>query len=144
MNQSTPDEVERFLEQYGWTYRPHGRGVWMSGWASDLRSYPLKIIWDESFVELAIQPFYKLDFDWEAYPDISTWLLELSDNYKMIKVSIDQVGDLVLSLVMINHNLDYIRFSTGLGILGYYADIIYDEISEALDQSAFESKIPIS
>ena len=144
MIQSTPSEVERFLGEYGWEFRRHGRGIWLSGWSSEQRSFPLRVTWEDSFVEFMVQPLYKIDFDWEAYPEITAWLLEVGHRYKLIKIAIDEAGDLVMSMSLINHKLDYTAFSTSLGVIGYYADKVYEEISEAFDQLSSVFKIPIS
>tara|TARA_B100001094_G_C18147003_1_gene781378 strand:- start:29 stop:463 length:435 start_codon:yes stop_codon:yes gene_type:complete len=143
MIQSTPGDVEDYLAAYGWNFRRHGRGVWISGWSSDERSFPLRVTWSESFIDLMVQPLYKLEFDWEAYPEVATWLLELGHQYSMIKITIDEIGDLVMSLSLVNHNLDAISFSTSLGIIGHYADRVYGEIADALDQLSSDFEIPI-
>lgn len=134
MNQCTSDVLEKYLKTYGWSFRTNGQGVWMTGWASEKRSYPLRIILDESFITLNVQPLLKLDVDLEAYPELAVTLLEVNQHCHLVKIAIDEVGDIVLSLSLVSEFFSYELFSTSIGLLGYYSDYLYDEITSFFDR----------
>ncbi len=133
MNQSTSAEVEGYLEQYGWSYRKNGKGVYLSGWVSDKRAYPLRVIVEDNFTTLAVQPFVKTEVDILAFPEVSAHLLELNYHSYMVKVSIDDSGDVALSITLLNEAIDFDQFSSCISILGHYADQVYEEIELAFN-----------
>lgn len=133
MNQCSSAAVESFLNQYGWKYTQSAKGVFQTGWSSDFRSYPLRILIDEAFLTLQVQPFFRTDVDLSAFPDVTTYLLEMNYHSLMVKVSIDEVGDLVLSVSILIQTLDFDNFSSALGILAHYSDQVFDEINHLLN-----------
>lgn len=133
MNQLSTNAVETFLTRYGWKFTKSTRDVILTGWTSDLRSYPLRIIVDEAFLTLQVQPFLKMEIDLSAFPEVATQLLELNYHSLLVKVSVDDIGDIVLSTSLLREDLSFEDFSAVLGVLAHYADQIFDEMDQILE-----------
>lgn len=132
MNQCTPEILEEFLADYGWNYYKVTKGIWTTGFATDIQTFPLKIILDDNFVTFSVQPLLKLDFDIIAFPEISAHILELNFHSHVVKLCIDDVGDIVLTYALLNQVFDFEQFSTALGVLGHYTVQFHKELDDLL------------
>ena len=130
--------LESYLKDYGWNFRSEGTGEWVTGWQGGERSYPLRISVLESWIIFQIQPFLKITTDWECWPEITHYLLRLNSNCHMVKIHIDENEQISLVLEVFSKNFEYSDFSDALGILGYYADYLYDEILDFMDKIGFQ------
>ena len=124
----TSDDVVSFLERYGWTFHASSPKRWVSGWQSDKRSYPLSIELSDTWVSFSVTPFMKLDIDWDSWPDIMRFLLELNHDSQMVSLGIDQDQQLVLQTQLLTESLTYEAFADTISLIGYYAESIYDAI----------------
>jgi hypothetical protein len=59
-----------------------------------------------------------------------------------VQVSLSESGDLCLCYDVFQENLDFDGFSSALGVLGYYCDILTKEIAELIDFHGVESHRP--
>ena len=78
MVQITEDKLESFLSNYGWAFKKVKDGVWRSGWQGAGRSYPLKISLCDTWLSFEIDPLVTMDIEWDSWPEISSFLLELN------------------------------------------------------------------
>ncbi len=138
MNRCSSEMLECYLRDYGWSFRSNGPQSWLTGWQGQDRSYPLTVHLNDTWLVLNVNPFLKLNIDWESWPEISRYLLELNADCHMVKIVINQNGDIGLVLELLASNLAYSDFSDALGVLGYYADYLYDEILSQFDRIGFQ------
>lgn len=124
----TSDDVVSFLERYGWTFHALGPNRWVSGWQSDKRSYPLSIELSATWVSFEVTPFMKLDIDWDSWPDIMRFLLELNHDSQMVSLGLDKDHQLVLQTQLLTESLTYEAFADTISLIGFYAESIYDAI----------------
>ena len=137
MIQKIRQELESYLCRYGWQYRIGSDDEVQTGWQGENRSYPLRIIVGSTWISFRVQPFLGLDIDWESWPEIATQVLEINDGTNMARLSIDEEGRLVLGMEIFTDDLNFTRLSNVLGIIGYYSDLIYEDILSVLDQAGF-------
>ena len=129
--------LDSFLEQYDWISKRDREDRWLTGWEGEDRSYPLAIQLSDTWISFQVSPFLKLGLDWESWPEISHFLLELNHLSHMAKLSIDSQGDIHLSLEVFTSSIDYDKFCDTLGVLAYYADFFYNEILNKMDHVGF-------
>ncbi len=94
MNALSNQVIEGFLRQYGWTFHADGQSCWVTGWQSESRAYPLIITLNDTFVSMVVAPLMKLGMDWDSWPEIMRFILELNNDARMVKLGIDEFGDL--------------------------------------------------
>lgn len=135
MKQCAPPLLEKYLHDYGWSFNRAGAGVWYSGFRTERRSYPVRLVLDSSFLSLVVQPLVKMELDLEAFPEVAGYLLELNFQSYMARLGVDEIGDVVLSIDLINGAFGFDEFMTAMGVLGHYADHMYNEITQYLAQN---------
>ena len=129
MIQCSSSSLEGFLIDYGWSFKKVSRGVWRTGFTTEKRSYPVRILLDNHFLTLSVQPLLKIDIDLEAFPEAAAYLLELNHEASMVRLGVDEVGDITMSLNLINGSFSKDDFHLSLGLIGHYADTFYAEIA---------------
>ena len=133
MERCTGSILEDFLNSYGWTYRALGNDEWRTGFQGQEQSYPLHIRLLDSWISFQITPYLGLEIDWDSWPEIARWLLELNGSSSLVRLSLSESGAIELGMEVLNTGFSYESFSTSMGILGFYADFFYDEILSRLD-----------
>src|SRR5690606_7967438 len=114
--------IESFLKQYGWSFHGTGQGRWVTGWQGEQQSFPLVIELTDTWLSLTVAPLMKLGVDWNNWPEVMRFLLELNYDCKFVKVGIDEFGDISLSMQIFVGGLNYDQFSDALGVVGHYAE----------------------
>ena len=129
------EQLCSYIESYGWSFFPEGEQRWVSGWQTEKRAYPLTIDLTETWLSMSVTPMIKLDIDWSLWPDLVQHILELNDQIQLVKLSLDRDGSLTLSCQLLTVDLSYDSFCESLGILGYYAEDLYDRLFDKIFQS---------
>ncbi len=124
----TPATLESYIEAYGWAFHKLGEACWLSGWQGEQRSYPLTISMTESWVLLEVRPFVALPEDERLCAQLTKYLLQLNHMSHMVKLAMDDESGIILSIQLFACHLPYEAFADALGVLGYYAELLYDEI----------------
>ncbi len=140
MSSLSSEVIEGFLRRYGWTYHADGHSCWVTGWQTEVRAYPLIIVLNDTFVSMTVAPLMKLGMDWDSWPELMRFILELNHDSRMVKVGIDEFGELTLSFYVFASRLTYTEFADALGVIGHYAERIYDEMHRQLDAIGFQWK----
>lgn len=121
----SPDLVESMLLQYGWSFRTstwHENHTWLTGFSSESRTYPLKIQLFDTFIRFEVQPLIDWSVDWEEWPKLMLEVLNLNNESRMVKLSIDEHGTLLLSAEMLSAEFSFTAFETVVGIIAYYTE----------------------
>ena len=134
MSRMTPELLESYLADYGWAFRTISPGHWVTGWQGQDRSYPLVVTLSDTWLSFLVKPFLRLEVDWENCPELSQFLLELNNTCHMVKLVIDDRGDVCLGLEVFANHIVFGNFADSLGVLGYYCDFLYDQIHGQIDQ----------
>ena len=129
--------LQDYLNRYGWDYVKKSDTLIATGWQGEHRSFPLSIEITDTWVSFIVQPFLNLSIDWESWPEIALLLLEMNERTSMAKFSKNCDGCIVLSLDVFAENLSFQIFSDVIGLVGYYAEILYDELLTNLDAVGF-------
>src|SRR5690348_13734872 len=92
------ETLEEYLKTYGWEYHPGQGSAFVTGWQGEKRAYPMKIILAETWILMQVKPLMRLGIDWDSWPELSRYLLELNNDCQLIKLVIDEFGELTLAL----------------------------------------------
>lgn len=128
MSRLTPATLETYIEAYGWTCHKLGEACWLTGWQGEQRSYPLTISLTESWVLMEVRPYVPLPSEGQTCADLTKYLLQLNHMSHMVKLALDENQGIVLSIQLFASHLPYEEFADALGVLGYYAELLYDDI----------------
>ena len=134
MSRMTPELLESYLADYGWAFRKISRGHWVTGWQGRDRAYPLVLSLSDTWLSFQVKPFLRLAVDWENWPELSQFLLEMNHSCHMVKLVVDDRGDVGLSLEIFANNMVFPNFADALGVLGYYCDYLYEQILGQMDR----------
>lgn len=137
MAHEVSQRVETYLRDYGWAFRRTTDSQWQTGFQGRERHFPLRITACDSWVSLYAHPFLKLRIDWEAWPEIARFALELNHACPLVKLVINDQGHIGMTLEILASQFDFEQFSDAVGIMGYYADYLYDEFLTYFDQIGF-------
>ena len=141
MNPQTSSFIEDSLHRYGWSFTKIAKGIFITGWASECRDYPLRIIVDETIVTFQVQPLAIVDQSLLESPEILSYFLELNYHYHLAKLAIDEVGDLCLSISTLCSNIDFDQFSNCLGILAFYAEELFMDLERLANPKVLSQSI---
>ncbi len=124
----TPETIEQYFEQYGWTYDRLNETDFRTGFRGDVSSFRIMVRLAGDWVYFAINPFVVAPQDAECERKVYRRLLQLNQEMNMAKFTIDDYGDVVLTVELPSENLDYSEFADALGALSYYADENYAQV----------------
>jgi hypothetical protein len=142
MGRLTPEKVEQYLETYGWSFHAESDLKWVTGWQGEQRSYPLTISLTETWILLQVKPLLRADVEWENWGEVLRHMLELNNDCHMVRLSLDEYGDIILSMQLFSTLMPYDEFSDALGVLGHYAEILYEDLAARLSELGHHSSIP--
>ncbi len=144
MVQQVSGQLESYLRDYGWSFRKMDDNHWVTGFQGKDRSYPLRLLVSDTWITFQIHPFLKLNVDWECWPELAKFLLELNHSSQMVKLVLNEKGHIGLTLEALASGLNYEAFSDCLGILGYYADYLFDEVLTFMDHIGFNYSLSMN
>ena len=143
MDSAVSQTIESYLDHYGWAFRPVKQGQWLTGWQGAQHYFPLGVTVCDSWVTLTVKPFVAWHEGWNRTRDVAAYLLKLNHHCPMVKLALDETGDICLSISLLLVNLGYQDFSNAIGILGYYADSLYGEIQDRILLLEGRDSIPL-
>ena len=123
-----PETIETYFEQYGWSYERTGESDFRTGFRGDKSLFRIMVRLTENWVYFSISPFVVAPQDAACEHRLYRHLLRLNQEINMAKFTIDEDGDVILTVELPAENLDYNEFSDALGALSYYADDNYKRI----------------
>jgi hypothetical protein len=137
MSTTAPDQLEEFLTEYGWKFRRIAPTRWKTGWCEGDRFWALSIEREEHWITFTVSPLLHLAIDWFAASDIARHILELNNSAQIVKLALDEHGDLLLRCQILGTTLDWESFNHVLGILGYYAESLSADITRRVREGGF-------
>ena len=137
----TPETIQEYFEQYGWSYDHPEEDRFLTGFKSDvIDSFSIYVTVTPNWIYFAIAPFVQAPQHPECERKLYRHLLRLCQEINLAKFSVDSDGDIVLAVELPLEDLNYSEFSDALGALSFYADETYSEIEAlATDPTAVSS-----
>ncbi len=127
----TFDEVRACLEQGGWPVEVVSAGTMRSRFRGKTRVFHVFVRIEEEFVVFAVIPYARLPEDEAASDALVVRLLRLNREMNMAKFSLDEEGDIVLSVEHRLEDLDPSEVRDAVDQLSFYADKFASEIEVA-------------
>ena len=127
----TAEHVESLLKKDGW---PCERGkdahTWRSAFTGDRSSFKFYVRLTDNWIFFSIVPFVTTPKGEREALALYRHLLKLNRDMNMAKFSLDQDGDVILSVELPTENLDDSEFKDALDALSFYADRHYLDVSK--------------
>lgn len=124
----TAETIAGYFEQYGWSYDQLSETDFRTGFRGDVSIFRIIVHIAGNWVYFSISPFVVAPQDPVCERVLYKHLLFLNHEINMAKFTIDQDGDVILTVELPSENLDYSEFSGALGALSYYADDNYAQV----------------
>lgn len=128
MFDAASEKIHQYLRDYGWSFQPVSNTCVITGWQGKCGRFPLEINLSETWIQFKVSPLIHFEFRSKPYAELARFLLQLNISTRLVKISMEQTGDVEISMEVFHHNFDYQHFCRALGILAYYADAILDEV----------------
>jgi hypothetical protein len=116
------------LARYGWSFERIGADAWRTGFQGEKRSHSMHISLSGTCVSFEVRPLIDVLVDCGRWPRLPRELLELNGRLKLVKVAVNEDGEVTLACQVLTASLSYDAFSRLLGIIGYYAEEVGPEI----------------
>ncbi len=130
------DEVRTCMETDGWPVEPLSEVTMRSRFRGGTRIFPLFIHFEPPFITFAVIPFAKLPGDLDAGDALMKRLLQLNREINMAKFSVDDDGDVVLSVEYKLADLDPSEVRDAVDVLSFYAEKHHVEVSRLADEES--------
>lgn len=124
----TFDEVRSWLEKDGWAVEVISEVSLRSRFRGATRVFPLFIYQEPQFITFAVIPFARLPEDAYDADALMKRLLKLNREINMAKFSIDEDGDVVLSVEYRIEDLDPSEVRDAVDVLAFYAEKHHAEV----------------
>ena len=124
----TFDDVRACLEKDGWPIDVVSEVTLRSRFRCGDRIYPLFVHLEPEHATFAVIPFARLPDD-EAGDLLADRLLELNREMNMAKFSVDEDGDVVLSVEYPLRDLDPSEVRDAVDVLSFYAEKYRGEVA---------------
>ena len=141
MKQTIELKLKEFLEAYGWVYRFDGHSIFYSGWRSVSRTYSLRVQVSDTllFFEVKLIPLSEIAPEKDR-KSVFEFLLRLNRKISTIKLGIDDEDSITLLAEVFSEQLTYEYLSKLLGIIGYYAEKIQEEMYTYIHEIQSETR----
>lgn len=133
---SSAEQVEGFLRRYGWMFDRVSNSQWITGWQGRYCTFSLSIGLSTTMVCFKVEPLFHTTMDWDSRADLLKYLCEINAHTPMVKLVIEEDGDISLVLQLWSRHLRYKDFEHALGLIGYYADMLYEDLTIKLRENA--------
>jgi hypothetical protein len=123
----TFDEVRACLSTDGWPLEVVSDVTVRSRFRSGERIFPVYVHAEPGYVSFAVIPFARLPDD-EAGDLLADRLLELNREMNLAKFSLDEDGDVILSVEYPIEDLDPSEVRDAVDVLSFYAEKFHGEV----------------
>ena len=131
----TFDDVRVWLEKDGWPVEVISEVTIRSLFRGAGRVFPLFVYREPLFITFAVIPFARLPEDPDGADELMRRLLKLNREINMAKFSIDEDGDVVLSVEYRIENLDPSEVRDAVDVLVAYTDKHHAEVQSLADEA---------
>ncbi len=129
-------DVRACLEKDGWPIEVVSESTLRSRFRGGERIFPVFVHLEPSYVTFAVIPFARLPDDEEVAEEVIDHLLHQNREMNMAKFSVDEDGDVVLSVEYRIENLDPSEVRDALDVLSFYAEKYREDIARIAGSAA--------
>lgn len=122
------EELKECLAREGWAVEEISDVTMRSRFQGAQRTFPLFIHVSAQYVTFAVIPFARMPPEPEDADALARRLLQLNRAINMAKFSVDEDGDVVLSVEYRIEDLDPSEVRDAMDLLSFYADKHHDEV----------------
>lgn len=123
------DNISAFLERYEWKYEIVDDRSIITGFSGETSTYTLFIKLSDDWVIFSISPFVKRPSN-GCRENLLRYLANLNFHALVVKFSIDDDENIVLTLELPINELNYSPFIVSLETLCFYAEQQFQQISD--------------
>lgn len=127
-------DVRACLEKDGWPIEVVSESTLRSRFRGGERIFPVFVHLEPSYVTFAVIPFARLPDDEEVAEEVIDHLLHQNREMNMAKFSVDEDGDVVLSVEYPIQDLDPSEVRDAIDVLSFYAGKYHAEVGELSDE----------
>jgi hypothetical protein len=127
------EKVEEYLKDLGWPVTRLGPGTLRSSFRGAAATFPLVVQFEADWVKLMVLPIARMPADPAKAEMLYEKLLRLNGEIMMARFSLDEDGDVLLSVEFPVTDLDASELRDSLDVLTYYAEKHQGEV-KALTQ----------
>ncbi len=115
-------KVEGHLRALGWPVIALSPGTWRSSFRGRTGVFPLVIQVDDGWCKLQVLPIVRLPGDADKAEKLYLKLLKLNGELMLARFSLDEDGDVILSVELPLSDLDASEIKDALDVLSVYAE----------------------
>ncbi|MDI1448086.1 YbjN domain-containing protein [Polyangium sp. 6x1] len=130
----TLDEIRAVLEAQGWPVERLSEATLRSRFRSKDRIFPLFVHLEPLFVTFAVIPYARLPEEPDMAEALMTRLLKLNREINLAKYSVDDDGDIILSVEYRIEHLDPSEIRDAVDVLSFYADKHHQDVHKLSGQ----------
>ena len=123
------EQILEYLQANGWPIERLGQLTARSGFSGSDRHFSFFVHVDQVFVTLAAVPYARLPVDDASAQKLMNRLLHLNREINFAKFSVDDDGDVVLSVEYPISHLDVSELRDALDVLVFYANRHWKEVA---------------
>jgi hypothetical protein len=116
------EKVEGHLASLGWPVIALATGTWRSSFRGKLCAFPLVIQVEDGWCKLQVLPIVRLPGDPDRAEKLYHKLLKLNGELMLARFSLDEDGDVILSVELPLSDLDASEIKDSLDVLSVYAE----------------------
>lgn len=119
----TAETIHEYFDRYDWTYDyEESIQTWHTGFRGKASNFNVFVHLSENWIIFSIAPFVNRPEEPRCRENLHAYLLKLNYVINMAKFSIDDDGDVVLTVELPTEGFTYSDFSDGLNAVSFYAD----------------------
>jgi hypothetical protein len=123
------DEIRGVLEAQGWPVERLSDVTLRSRFRSKDRIFPLFVHVEQLFVTFAVIPYARLPEDPDTADELMTRLLHMNREMNLAKYSVDDDGDVIMSVEYRIEHLDPSEIRDAIDVLSFYADKHHQDVT---------------
>lgn len=124
----TPETVEEYFGEYGWSFETLGPGLWRTGFRGDHAFHTIFVRLTEGWLYMTISPFVTAPADDTCQRHTYEAMLQFNREMNLAKFVLDEDNDVTLTVELPIAAMNYTVFAEALTALAYYADDAYPEL----------------
>lgn len=124
------EKVEQYLQENGWPVTRIASGTLRSSFRGANATFPLVVQFEDDFVKLMVLPIARMPEKAEKAEALYERLLRLNGEIMLARFSLDEDGDVLLSVEFPQSDLDASEIRDSLDVLTYYAEKHQPELKQ--------------
>lgn len=138
-------QIDDFFAQYEWVAEEVEPNIWRSTFTTENEEdFDLYVMLGAEWVHFAISPFVHIGGA-EEKPRLIASLLRLNQRMRLIRLGLDDEGDLTLVADAPRERFDFGDFALALDLLAEYASALAYEVRRTVhDDNYFSPLLPVS